>query len=306
MKVNTPALKIQIEIIEAFLIELDKIIQFPRFIQVEKEKIVEKEVNVPVLVPTKDSISIRNELSYGLLVEKLIGAIKKIKRNNQNVNLELDEDLQLIFFSELFGGAQLTEDLNSQLRSYKESSYNKLFSLGKQWSTDHELIVNTIIEERFDMANMIKHANLEIEKSRAISDQRLEGFKILKQSFTTVQSKLDSFEREFGIVAQSLGNDNKASGELRRLFGGLTDLKGIISSDIRTVQIEEPFQLLGEIHGTDGNYLRLQSAFRSLEQENTLLRNKYVKWQGELPNVHAIEDKEKIIAHLTRQIVGLT
>jgi hypothetical protein len=42
MKTQTPGLKIQIEIIEAFLVELDKIIQFPRFIQVEKEKIVEK------------------------------------------------------------------------------------------------------------------------------------------------------------------------------------------------------------------------------------------------------------------------
>jgi hypothetical protein len=34
LKVQTPALKIQIEIIETFLIELDKLIQYPRFIQV--------------------------------------------------------------------------------------------------------------------------------------------------------------------------------------------------------------------------------------------------------------------------------
>lgn len=60
IKTQTPALKIQIEIIETFLIELDKLIQFPRFIQVEKEKIVEIEVNKPILVPTKDASSIRN------------------------------------------------------------------------------------------------------------------------------------------------------------------------------------------------------------------------------------------------------
>ena len=60
LKVQTPALKIQIEIIETFLIELDKIIQYPRFIQVEKEKIVEKEIDRPVLVPTKDSNAIRS------------------------------------------------------------------------------------------------------------------------------------------------------------------------------------------------------------------------------------------------------
>ena len=34
LKVNTPGLKIQIEIIETFLVELDKLIQFPRFYQV--------------------------------------------------------------------------------------------------------------------------------------------------------------------------------------------------------------------------------------------------------------------------------
>lgn len=60
IKTQTPALKIQIEIIETFLIELDKLIQFPRFIQVEKEKIVEVEINKPILVPTKDAASIRN------------------------------------------------------------------------------------------------------------------------------------------------------------------------------------------------------------------------------------------------------
>ena len=119
LKVQTPGLKIQIEIIETFLIELDKIIQYPRFYQIEKEKIVEKEVNKPVLVPTKDSASIRSELALSLLVEKLIGEIRTIKQNNPSINLQLDEDLQLIFFSEAFGGSKLSGDLKGQLKSYK-------------------------------------------------------------------------------------------------------------------------------------------------------------------------------------------
>lgn len=99
MRVNTPGLKIQIDIIEAFLIELDKLIQFPRIVKVEKERIVEKEINVPILVPTRDSYSIRNDLSLSLLVEKLIAEIKRIKAANQSITLNLDEDIQLIFFS---------------------------------------------------------------------------------------------------------------------------------------------------------------------------------------------------------------
>jgi len=90
LRVNNPALKIQIDIIEAFLVELEKIIQFQRIVQVEKEKIVEKEVNVPVLVPTRDSISIKNDLSMTILVEKLIAELKRIKTQNSNVQLNLD------------------------------------------------------------------------------------------------------------------------------------------------------------------------------------------------------------------------
>lgn len=177
LKVNTPGLKIQIEIIETFLAELDKLIQFPRFYQVEKEKVVEKEVNRPVLVPTETNQSILRETSYAVLIDQLIAELKRITRDNPQVNLQLDEEINLMFFSDFDKNNAdikiLNKDLNTQLRSYKESQKNKLFSLGKTWTNDHELMLNTILEERFTMANVIKSANLEIEKSKSIADQRL-------------------------------------------------------------------------------------------------------------------------------------
>lgn len=78
--------------------------KFQRIVQVEKERIVEREVNVPVLVPTRDSVSIKSDLSMTILVEKLITELKRIKSENKNINLNLDEEIQLIFFTELFGG----------------------------------------------------------------------------------------------------------------------------------------------------------------------------------------------------------
>jgi hypothetical protein len=54
---------------------------------------------------------------------------------------------------------------------------------------------NTILQERFQMANTIKHANLEIEKAKTISDQRLEGYRILKQATDVFQAKIDVFDR---------------------------------------------------------------------------------------------------------------
>lgn len=307
LKVQTPGLKVQIEIIETFLIELDKIIQFPRFYQIEKEKIVEKEVNKAVLVPTKDSQSIRSEIALSLLVEKLVGEIRTIKQNNSNIKLNLDEDLQLIFFSEAFGGnAKLNEDLNSQLRSYKESQYNKLFSLGKTWTNDHDMIVNTILEERFTMANMVKQANLEIEKSKAISDQRLEAYRLLRQNLAVSQTKFENLERELGVVSKNLDSNSSASNELRRLFGSLDEIRSSLTLDVRSLRTEETTYELGEIHGSGDGFIRLQSAFRALEKENSLLRERYVKWQKEVPNAQALSDKERIIQNLSKQISSLT
>lgn len=121
---------------------------FARIVQIEKEKIVEKERNVPILVPTKDSISVRNELSLSLLVEKLITEIKRLKNDNPSLRLGLDQDVLLIFFSELVegGSVRLGEDLSKQLVSYKESMYNKLLKYGKTWNTDHEEIFNTVLQ----------------------------------------------------------------------------------------------------------------------------------------------------------------
>ena len=198
MKGSQPGLKVQIEIIEAFLVELEKIMSLARIVQVEKEKIVEKDRNVPVLVPTKDSVSIRNELSLSLLVEKLVGELKRLKRDNSSLRFGLDEDVQLIFFSEFLDGKSsgLGEDLNKQLTSYRESVYNNLLKHGKTWGTDHEAIFNTVLQERFMMANMIQSANLEIERSRAISEQRAEAFRKIKAAHDQVQGGFMGLEKD--------------------------------------------------------------------------------------------------------------
>ena len=72
-------------------------------------------------------------------------------------------------------------------------------------------MINTILEERFAMANMVKHANLEIEKAKSISTERLEGFRILKQSSTVLQAKIENLEKEFAVVFGNV-NDARLSG----------------------------------------------------------------------------------------------
>lgn len=72
-------------------------------------------------------------------------------------------------------------------------------------------------------------------------------------------------------------------------------MKGALTVDVRNLKVEEPVTILGDIHGSSEAFIRLQSAFRALEKENSLLRDRYVKWQKEVPNAQALSDKERII-----------
>lgn len=82
MKTGSPALRIQIELIESFLAQLDQFILFPRIVEVPKivEKIVEVEKDRIVHLPRQDDRSLKMELSLSLLVEKLILELKRIKK----------------------------------------------------------------------------------------------------------------------------------------------------------------------------------------------------------------------------------
>lgn len=41
------------------------------------------------------------------------------------------------------------------------------------WTKDHQLMLNTFLEERFLMANILRTANSDLNKAKAISEKRL-------------------------------------------------------------------------------------------------------------------------------------
>jgi hypothetical protein len=143
---------------------LDQFILFPRIVEVPKivEKIVEVEKDRLVQLPKQDDRSLKMELSLSLLVEKLILELKRIKQENPKVNFNLEDDVRLIFFTELDGpGRALEGDLSLKLKSFSDSVNRRFESLGS-WSNDHQLMLNSFLQERFLMANLVKNANLEI------------------------------------------------------------------------------------------------------------------------------------------------
>lgn len=68
---NQPGLSAQIDLLVKYLADFDRLAGLQRIVGVPHETIVEKEVSKAVLVPTKDSESIRNELALSALIEKL-------------------------------------------------------------------------------------------------------------------------------------------------------------------------------------------------------------------------------------------
>ena len=124
------------------------------------------------------------------MVEKLIIELKRIKKDNPNVNLQLEDDVKLIFFDLDQGSGLVSADFNGKLKSFSDSVYRKFESLGS-WSVDHQMMLNSFLQERFLMANLVRNANLEIEKAKSISSKRDESYK--------------RFESEVGILEGYIG-----------------------------------------------------------------------------------------------------
>jgi hypothetical protein len=96
-------------------VEVPKIVE--KIVEVEKEKIV--------ALP-KDDRSLKMELSLSLLVEKLILELKRVKKDYPNINFNLEDDVRLIFFSELDGAGRAVEgDLSLKLKSFSDSVNRK-------------------------------------------------------------------------------------------------------------------------------------------------------------------------------------
>ena len=251
MRSSNPALAGQVNLIEGFLSQLEQFILFPRIVEVPKvvEKRVEVEKDKIVALP-KDDRSVKMELSLSLLVEKLILELKRIKKQNPNLSLELEEDVRLLFFTELDGPSGIEGDLSHKLRTFSESVNRKFESLGP-WTKDHQLMLNSFLQERFLMANVVKSANSEIEKSKLSSSKTIESLKkseaeieAYKGLFNKMKTSMGSIEGGFEInsIIQSIFGEFERVGAGQELFvrdlGNLTVSDARISSTLREKDAE--------------------------------------------------------------------
>lgn len=108
----------------------------------------------------------REDLAKVLLIEKLITEISRIKRTHPEITLELEEDINFIFKLNFDGKVKdVNQKLNAQLRDF-EGSLDRKFSKMGGWSSDHQMMLRSFLEERFVLANIVKGANDEIKQVR--------------------------------------------------------------------------------------------------------------------------------------------
>lgn len=74
----------------------------------------------------------------------------------------MDKDISLFFFSEFGTGqnGQSAGNFQSSLSQYTSDSLAKLTTLSGDWTTDHELMLSTFMQERFAMSSVINQANI--------------------------------------------------------------------------------------------------------------------------------------------------
>lgn len=261
LRQSNPALRVQIELIEKFLADLEQFILTPRIVQVEKQVMVDKIVEKDRLVhlPKADDRSVKMELTLSLLVEKLIVELKRLKKDYPNINFNLEDDVRLIFFTELDGSRLAGEEMNSKLKSFADMIYRKFEAAGN-WSADQQLMLNSFLQERFLMANLVRNANLEIERSKTFTVEREESMK-------RYQADLNALQTFLSKIRATMSNDDHSIEQNSLIINIFREYDAYAS----TKTLLEPMITLGDVQVNDQ---RIQSLLREKDAEIFKLREK--------------------------------
>ena len=115
-------------------------------------------------------------------------------KERSGINLELDDDIKLIFFSELKTHSKLEGEFSKQLDAYCNQMQRQFEQLG-HWSYENQFMLNSFLQERFVMAELVHNANMEIEKARETGEKRLEGLRRYKNDKIAFEGFLQNIGR---------------------------------------------------------------------------------------------------------------
>lgn len=119
---------------------------------------VEPEKEIVRVPRQKSAEEAKDELAKVLLIEQLLSALRKIGAENRNINLDnyLEQEVMAMFDLSFTGSvSKVSSNFNSQLKKFQNSIEGK-FSKLAGWGTDHNVMLKSFIDERFQLANVIK------------------------------------------------------------------------------------------------------------------------------------------------------
>ena len=155
-------------------------------------------------------------------------------------------------------------------------------------------MLNSFLQERFVMANIVKNSNLEIEKARAISEKRLEGLRRYKNEKQTY----DKFSRQVLDILPRLMATSRNTREGTELVNQLDpifrDFSQFLQGQVSVIS-QEPIKALDDLHITDQ---RVLSYLREKEAEILKLREKLVMGASTIGNGNN-QLNERTISQLT-------
>lgn len=108
-------------------------------------------------------------------------------------------------------------------------------SLGN-WSFEHQLMLNSFLQERFLMAELVHNANLEIEKALETGEKRLEGLRRYKKD----RAAFEGYLLQIGQIVGGLSAE--VQGQLGGLIGVLQQFHSYSPDNI-----QEPVRIVGEL-----------------------------------------------------------
>jgi hypothetical protein len=146
-------------------------------------------------------------------------------------------------------------DLSGKLKSFSDSIHRKFESLGS-WSMDHQLMLNSFLQERFLMANLVKSANNEIEKSRGLQARNTEYLRKL-------EADTEAYKGYFAKIRSSISG--KAGLEIDSIVDNIfREIENYNRGQVETISY------LGDLQITD---MRIQSLIRQKDAELDRLRD---------------------------------
>ena len=158
------------------------------------------------------------ELASITLIEALVAELKRI-RTQFGVELNLEDDVKNIFFVEV----KSIDSMDQKLQQFTRVVLDRFRALGS-WTSEHSLMLNSFLQERFLMAGIIKECNDNVQTLKSDLEREEATTHRLNDIITKLNIHNITLKNGFEELIQGLHNSATA----RDLVGARGIVEGLL------------------------------------------------------------------------------